>query len=161
MPLGFNPNRRVPVTLPSDEAEPEATRPTFYAHFMTCAETIEYEDLLKEARETNDNKVENAKLNECLAIALIGWANMAHIPKGGTNPEPLPFDKIHFDKLTVREKWTLVWLIITRTAIEEKDLGKSNSQRTSDGASTASIAPAAANAVAANASTSPAPSNPS
>lgn len=150
MPLGLDPTRRVSVWLDSDADVPEPTRPTFFAHFLTCQEAIEYEQILVDARELTANKDVDAKLNEAMALALIGWKNI-----NGRDGKPIPFDPAQFSAvLTPMEKWHLVYAIRTRITLEESELGKSSSQRTSDGAST--VVTAAAPPL--SAPTSPAPS---
>lgn len=122
MPIALDPEARAEIVLPNDAKKPPEARPVFLARFLTCRQTLKYEQLLTEAREAKDQTTANGKLTEALTIAIVGWRNMV-----GLDGNPIAFGAAELDDmLTVHEKWKLVYEVMARTQLSEDERGKSN-----------------------------------
>lgn len=121
MPFALDPDARIDVWLPSDEAKPKETRPTFFARFASIKERRRIVQAMDDACALKTAGEQFEKLSELLDRVFAGWKNVAD-PANGS---PLDF--------SAPEKWLDIfidgremldlldaWLARTRLSAEER-----------------------------------------
>lgn len=137
MPIGFSKRQTVKVYLPGDEGVEGA--PHFICRYMSCLETIEYEEMLVEAAEKKKQREGNESLNQAIATCMVGWEGMRDTRGNEVPYAPDAIDRIY---LTPAEKWTLAYTIPKKLLISENELKNSESQQGEQPESSAPSAPA-------------------
>ena len=139
MPISLDPNAYGEFALTIDKSKPENERPVFFARCLTCAQVMQVNRLLKEAKElaAGEQDKHNNLLNESLAIQLAGWRNLpTHFPPGKSDLFS-DLDRI----LTPGEKWELIYGCLTTSQLTEVDRKKSASEQATATAGSAPLVP--------------------
>ena len=133
MPIALDPAQTVPFSLAVDRDTPADIRPTFDLGYLTCRQTLRYEELINQAADKTTTQAEdNATLNQALALLIRGWRNLLTLAG-----EPLAFEPgdpgngywpVLDDVLTAEEKWEFALEARKAIRLSESDQKKSRSQ---------------------------------
>jgi hypothetical protein len=144
MPIALDPAQVVSFSLDIDKKTPEDIRPAFSLGYLTCRQTLQYEQAVNAAAERGTQAERNARLNRTLAIVIRGWRNMC-TPAGEAiayEPgDPISGDWPALDGiLSVEEKWEMVLGARKAIRLAEEDKKKSLSPPPGDAEPSAAAA---------------------
>lgn len=151
MPLALEPSQTFSFALKSDEAKPEAERPTFRFRFLSGRDYRQMGEELDDIDKLTSAVERRAGICVLLHKALAGWSNMV-----GLDGEAIKYGDDHdLDFLTDIEIEELIYQLRWRQRASEMERKKSASQSPSETADSAEDAESASPAVASPVSSKP------